>query len=271
MHYFKQQRQSEGWKGDFFVFEKKKFFDNCYTINKLEIPDDFKLGSKYLKDKLSDYIIERNTQKIFQTKFMDIETENNISYELSNRDRIKGSKISKTTLIENKFEIFLKNRKDNINPELLKYPTFRKKEENLMDVISYFALQCSRTPLNLYEWFRIFTEEFPFENTKDYALKFRKFYNHEYLNFFSRKYQHLINNKNNILIVPLKINSTNENLKSLISVSEHNTINLLQCKKLTNLLKDYPDELLHNIDMTVVSSDLLYFFALFFQTVDVKI
>lgn len=106
MHYFKQQRQSDGWKGDFFVFEKKKFFNEFYIPNKNNIPNNFQDGFEYFKSSLSKYVINRNTQKIFQTKFMDIITEDNIDYKLTTEEIAKKAKLSKTTRIENKFEVF---------------------------------------------------------------------------------------------------------------------------------------------------------------------
>jgi len=253
MHYFKQDRQKKGWKGDFFIFEKKKFLEEFYIPNKANIPKDFFNGCKYFETALEKYIVNRNTQKIFQTKFMDIITEDSIDYELTQEEIFKNAKLSKTTLIENKFDYFLKNKKDN--------ETFKNnnKKENLSDVVAYFALQSSRTPLNLFGWFDDFIRIHKVEYTKDYALKFREFYNKKYLDFFSLKYNHLLKNKNNILIIRMDIDFTHPNLKYYTTVGEHNTINLLQYKRMSPFIQNYPDELLNNIDMTVVDGNQIYF------------
>lgn len=256
MHYFKQQRQSEGWKGDFYIFEKKKFLDNYYIPNKNNIPKTFKEGVSFFKQGLLTYIVKKNTQKVFQTKFMDIETENSIEIEINNTST---KNVSKTTLIENNFEKFLKNRRDNNNEEIRKFSSFIEKDENLLHVIAYFALQSARSPLNLYGWFDIFTSENNFQKTKKYALEFRHYYNQQYLKKFKEIYTYFMHHKNDILFVCTKIESTNPSLKGLVMLSEINTINLLQYKKISPFLSNYPDNFLKNIDITVVSNDTLYF------------
>lgn len=259
MHYFKQQRQSDGWKGDFYVFEKKKFIKEFYMPHKENIPNNYQHGFDYLKSSLPKYLTNKKSRHIFKTKFMDIKTEDSIDYKLTKKDIEKNAKISKTTLIENKFEIFLRNKNNNQNPELLKYPTFKEKQLQQDDVIAYFALQCSRTPLNLFAFFDIFTKNHPIKYTKEYALMFREFYNKQYLKIFSEKYNYLMANKDDLLFAPLQLPSKKSNIKNFITLSEYNTINLLQYKKLSPFLKKYPDALLANIDMTIVSSNTMYF------------
>lgn len=257
MHYLKQSMQKNGWKGDYYVFEKKKFYDEFYLTEKNNIPQSEENGIPFLKNAITNFIKPRSTQKIFQTKFMDYATENNIPYLLTEEESKK--KLSKTTLIENKFDSFVKNREINQNPEFLKHPNFKLKEENLDDVIAYFALQSSRTPLNLFAWFNIFSNKYPYQENKQYALQFRKFYHKNYLKFFKHKYDYLLSQRNNILFVNLIIEPIDTDLKYINTVGEYNTLNLWQYKKMSPFLKSYDDEFLTDIDITINGGNSCYF------------
>lgn len=251
MHYLDQGTQKSGWAGDFFLFKKKKFFDDFYIINNNNVCNDF-------ENIISNYIVPiKDTSNLFQTRFMTAEAENEIDYNITEGE--KNKKVSKTTLIENKFKMFLKNREHNKNPKRILQKNFTRKKEDLMDVVAYFALQSSRTPLNLFGWFAEYIKIYPFKKTKEYALGFSDFYKQQYLCFFKQKYSHFLQNKNDILIIPMELATDNPNLHYLITVCEYNTINLLQYKKFYPSLKKYNDNLLKNIDVTVVGGNLLYF------------
>jgi hypothetical protein len=244
MHYMKRSMQLNGWVGDYNVFLKYSFYKDFYLLNKLNIPttDD---GILFIKNKIPQYIIQRNPTSIFTTKLMDLKTENNLHPNFSVKQ------------IENDFDKHLNIRYLKEND-----PTNTKlqiKSDFNHFAINYFILQKTRNPKKIID---LVNSYFPNIKLNDIdpllSYYFRQIYNQKIPTYFNHfltlsdcsKPKHLCR---------LNVSSDNLLAKNLVTFGEFNCVNLsFYLTHIQNEELEVDTFISDNIDIAAISGDTLY-------------